>query len=579
MITTVRHRTRALDLGAPRGQRLEGTRKRFRMYSPEVDPHIAAFKAASQSQQIKDPFTSELGAIQDASGLSILEPPYNFASLLRLPRDNNMLRQCIDAMVTNVEGHGWRLEYTGPDGQEDSAAAKNELQTLENLLDFPNDDHGLQELRERVRRDLEVIGNAYIEVGRDRQGRVVMAAHVPAHTIRLTTKERDGVEVTVTLPREGEARKQKITKRFGRFVQIVGARRTFFKEYGDPRTINPENGRQDDAIGLEQSATELIHLRMYIPGTPYGIPRWINQLPAILGSRQAELTNLDFFKENAIPAMALLVSGGSVTQTTLDEIEDQFLASRGRQSFNRILIIEAHGDEDAASQDGTIPVPKLELRPLQNERQKDALFQNYDKNNMAKIRSSFRMPPIFVGMSEDYTHATAKTSFAVAESQVFGPERARSDDMWNLKMLGTYTPKFWSFRSLPPRISDPADIINAIETFDGVGALTPNVAIGLANDFFDLEITSVEEEWGDFPFATVTALVNQGFMPAGFEELMSSLPQETESEEEPGPDDQGARAEVMRVIGELRSVLNSAHGNKKPRRRSRTPAPRHRARR
>ncbi len=570
MAPPARHRTRALDVPAAKGTRPQGARIHTRVRMVDEDPHIRALKAI-QTQQLSDPFSDHYGVTGAAAHLSIMEPPFNFASLMRLPRENNMLRQCIDAMVTNVEGHGWRLEYVGPEGQEESAAAKNESLTLQNLLDFPNDDHGLQELRERIRRDLETMGNAFYEIGRDREGRVVLVAHVPAHTVRLTVKDEDEVDVTVTLPREGTARDQKIKKRFRRYVQLAGTRRVYFKEFGDPRLIDPTNGRPNEELGLEQSATEMIHLRLYAPGTPYGLPRWVNQMPSILGSRQAELTNLDFFKENAIPAMALLVSGGMVTQSTMDEIEEHFMAARGRESFNRIMVIEAHGDEDSATNDGAIPAPRMDLKPLQNDRLKDSLFQIYDKNNMAKIRSSFRLPPMFVGLAEDYTHATAKSSFAVAESQVFGPERARGDDLWNLKVLGSYKPQFWSFRSLPPRISDPTDVINAIEAFDNIGAMTPNVAIGLANDFFDLNMPKVEAVWGNFPFAVVRDLVSNQVVPEGLEDLVGSMPMPGNMGVPETEDEVVANMFkiVVRNVEELRKVLSTKRT---------APPPRHRAR-
>lgn len=520
----IRRRVRAIDVGPSRPIRTRTRQSpKVRTSNPDVDWYMEVLRSASQSQQVDDPFKHQSGAIGDlGNGLHVIEPPFNFSALLRLPRENNMLRQCLDAMVTNVEGHGWRLEYVGPEEQEETEPAQQEKMTLENLLDFPNDDTTLQEMRERIRRDLETTGNAFMEVGRDQEGRVCFVSHVPAHTVRLTNKERDPVDVTVTLPREGRAREQVVRKTFRRFVQIIGTRRVFFKEFGDPRSISPRNGLEEGELGVEEEATELIHLRIYAPGTPYGLPRWINQMPAILGSRQAELTNLDFFKENAIPAMALLVSGGQVTQESIDDIEEQFTNQRGRASFNRITVIEARGDEDAASQDGNIPSPKMEMKPLQNERQKDGLFQEYDKNNMTKVRSSFRIPPIFVGLSEDYTHATAKSSLEVAESQVFGPERARSDDIWDMKILSTYQPKFWSFRSLPPRITDPQEVTEAINTFDEVGAMTPNVAIGLANDLFDLEIPVIEGAYGDIPFAITQALVDEGF---ALEEISADMAQ------------------------------------------------------
>ena len=62
---------------------------------------------------------------------------------------------------------------------------------------------------------------------------------------------------------------------------------------------------------------------------------------------------------------------------------------------------------------------------------KDSLFDNYDKTNREKIRSSFRLPPLFVRLTSDYTYATARESREVAEEQVFGSERVDHDFVIN----------------------------------------------------------------------------------------------------------------------------------------------------
>ena len=462
---------------------------------------------AFQSQQIVDPFSLRYETLSVAGDFQIIQPPVNPSMLLRMPRENNILGQCIEAMCTNVEGHGFRFEYIGPEGEEKSAAAKDERQMLTDLVETPNPFQSLTDLRARWRKDMETFGYVYYEACRDRTGRVTLISHVPGHTMRLTKHELEPTDLVVELPRPGTAKKQVIKKRFRRFVQQVGTTLVYFKEFGDPRTIDPKTGLVNENLPFEQGATEIIFNRIYTPGTPYGLPRWAAQLPSIMGSRQAELTNLDFFKENAIPAMTLLVSGGVIPQGTLDEIEDHFLSARGRESFNRILVIEAEGNEDAASRDGNVSAPNMEMKVMANERDKDGRFLEYDKFNIEKIRSSFRLPPVFVGLANDYTHATAKTSFEVAESQVFGPERRLSDEVWNDNILATYSPRFWKFRSNPPRIADPGDVGEALKTFDEIGAMTPNIAIGMINEMFDLDIKTVSEEWGDLPFALTKQII------------------------------------------------------------------------
>lgn len=511
--TTIRQRVR------PQGERVLPNLA----LAKEEDPEVRRLKDYSGRRQMEDPFKDSYQATLDGI-LSIIEPPYSFYSLMRLPQENSVLGQCIDAMITNIVGHGWRLEYVGEDENETTPAAEREKSVLEGLLNFPNDETTLQEALDRFWRDYENLGFACLEVGRDKQQRVTMVSHIPGHTMRMTRRDNVQTDVEVLLPRDGKLIKQKVKKRFRRFVQMNGSKRIYFKEFGDPRVIDPNNGVVNEALPMEESATEIIVHSRYNPGSPYGLPRWFNQLPAIMGTRQSELTNLDFFSENAIPALALLVSGGMVTQNSIDAIEAHFTAARGRKSMNRVLILEASGDERLAAPDGGVPIPKVEMKPLQSERQGDALFQNYESNNRDKVRSSFRLPPIFIGLAHDYTYATAKTSQEVAETQVFTPERQQIESLINLKILSTWNPQFWAFRLNPPRITDPDGVVKALEVFDKMGGLTPNIAISLANQFFDLDIPAIEEDWGDYPFAIVGELVKQGKI--SFEDIENTDPLE-----------------------------------------------------
>lgn len=471
----------------------------------ETNAQVLALREYISQQQLVDPFKDHYGET-GAEGFSLLEPAYSFYALMRLPDENSTLKQCIAAMVTNIDGHGSRLEYIGPEGEEESPASLAEKASFEELIGYPNDDYTLQTMRDRLRWDYETLGNAYLEIGRDAKGRITMLSHIPAHTVRVTNRDIESTEVDVALPRQGK-QTTRISKRFRRYVQLVGARRVYFKEFGDPRKIDPRTGLVAPRLRMNQSATEIYHFSQYNPGSPYGMPRWFNQLPAVMGSRQAELTNLDFFKENAIPAMMLLVSGGLLTSESLDAIENHFQQARGRVSMNRVAVIEVGGDPANAPDNGAMPVPKVELKPLQGERQSDALFQEYEKACSDKIRSSFRLPPLYVGLAQDLTYATAKTSFEVAESQIFTPERQKFDDFMNNRIFSTLQPKYWQFRSLPPRLASREDVINALGVFERIGALTPNVTIQLANEFFDLQIRPVNEKWGDYPFSLITTMV------------------------------------------------------------------------
>lgn len=548
-MTTHRERTRRGGAATVTSQQAVRTRSTAKLFGAkdeeEKDKRILAIKNY-QERQITDPFKASYEVGGENSELQILRPHFDYEVLLSLPQENHTLKQCIEAMVTNIEGFGHRLEYIGPEEQMDSAESQAEYERIEYLLDQPNADYSLSELRKRCRMDKETIGTSYIEVLRNADGGIAAFVHIPGHLIRKTTKDKEHQLVDQVLVRGGKVVRIPHRKRFRRYVQMVGSNRVYFKEFGDPRVIDYKTGLE--TVDVANAATEIVEMDMYTPNHNYGLPRWINQLPAIIGSRECEITNLSFFKENAIPAMAILVSGGALTEGSTQKVQEAFTNRRGIAAMNRVLVIEALGDEEAADADGKIPPPKLDMKPLAGERQDDALFGDYDDANHVKIRSSFRLPPLFLGRAEDYTRASAEASLTVAEMQVFAPERATVDDIFNTKLLldeKAEPPKYWRMRSNPAKMVSPEGVLEALRVFHDLGALTPNVAIGMANEMFNLDIEDIADDWGNMPFQMALQSV-AGVKPA--------LDKAADELDKVDTDDEKAKKAIEKVALAIRSL-------------------------
>ncbi|MBQ7263189.1 MAG: phage portal protein, partial [Synergistaceae bacterium] len=346
----------------------------------------------------EDPFASLYGD-------GIIEPPYDMGYLARLPEQSNILSQCVEAMEMNIDGFGFTLEPIGatdPDGDgTPTEAAEAERRELMNFFEFCNPDMPYSQLRRRLRRDLEVLGNGYWEIVRDGRGEISWIEHIEGHTMRLGRLDREHTPVTLMIRDDAsnELRPYEHRKRFRRYVQIRDGQKVYFKEFGDPRRIDARTGkaRPESDAGKFDEATEVIHFRLYSPCSPYGLPRWIGNLLAVLGSRQAEEVNYEYFENNTIPPMALLVAGQLGAQT-VEQIRD-FINDhmRGRQSFNKILVVEASPTGAVVPGTGAAPKVSLQFQPLSDAQHKDSLFDNYDRTNREKVRSAFRLPPIFVG--------------------------------------------------------------------------------------------------------------------------------------------------------------------------------------
>jgi PBSX family phage portal protein len=494
-----------------------------------------------------DPF-NDMYASSSVQEFGIIEPDLPYHLLLRAARSNSALNQAVEAYVVNIESYGYQLEYVGPVGKETKPIYQAEKNLALDFLDNCTGDRSLRHIRENRRRDIEYLGNGYFEIGRDLAGRPTFIDHVQAVTMRKTVKDKEATRYTrLVRGADGTLMKKESVKRFRRYVQIgANGARTYFKEFGDPRAIDPKTGKVNNELPVEQQATEIYDEEIYSPGSSYGQVRWYGAMPDMLGLRESEMVNLNFFRENAIPAMAILISGGALTEESYDKVVNVINAQRGQDAMNRILILEAAADDNVGNVDQAPPAPKIDMKPMINDRQQDGLFKDYQQSAKRKIRSSMRLPAIYTGDTEEYTKATAQTGLRIAEGQVFTPERSKFDDFINNKILPSLGILNWRFKTLGPTVYDPDTLSVMIDRFGRQGAMTPNVLIKIANQVLDVQIEPVKDKWGDIPFSYTVAMVNAGKQIEGFEEIFSDIQEAVleppvTPDEEIGANDNGVR--------------------------------------
>ena len=517
-------------------------------------------KAVVVSARTQDPVSrpggEDLMAAFAAAGA--IEPPYDPEALCLLMEHSNALRQNVDSYATNIDGFGHRLEpaidFDADDADqrvadaiyierlaardrgeiaeaealeptdEEVAERKRELQRLarverarlESFFDFCCFDHSFVDLRRRTRQDLEVTGNAFWEVLRDGRGGVARLVYVPSYSVRLLPIDREPVEV------EDRVRVSPVTfdavtarRRLRSYVQVQGAERIYFKSFGDPRIISRTTGRVfEDVEALVEAdpgdgaATELVHFAIHSPRSPYGVPRWVGTLLAVLGSRQMEEVNFLYFENKSVPPLALLVSGGRLSEASVPRIE-RFIEEnlKGKANFHKILILEAEGGGTGS---GDAARAKIELRPLTDAQQQDALFQVYDERNIDKVGSAFRLPKLLRGESRDFNRATAESALRFAEDQVFQPERDEFDFLMNRQLLADMGIRFWRFRSQTPVTRDPERMTNMVEKLVRVGVLTPEEGRFLAGDIFNREFRKIGDDWTKRPITLTLAGIQTG---------------------------------------------------------------------
>lgn len=487
----------------PQYRRIRRVRKENRT---EARVSVFSVNRTDTSRQLttEDEFTSS-ELLRD----TVVSPPYNPKALYYIIERSNMVPQCIDAMVTNVSGYGWEIIPQVEGGEID----ERERSILQSFIDSANSQESLTTVHGKVVRDRESLGWTFLEIVRDRLGRVSLLRHAKGGDIRLAYKQEQAIPVTYDVVRGPRVQTVTEMRRFRKYIQQVGGETVYFKEFGDPRRMDFSTGKyeSEEPVPQGKDATELIHFRFDTPDA-YGTPRWINQLPSILGSREAEEVNLRYFEDNTVPPLMLTVAGGRLTSQSYSELQNMLQKQGiGKDRQNRIMLIEAVPERESLDDKGSVT---LKVDKLADQRPSDALFAGYDEGNQAKIRSSFRLPPVIVGLSQDVTFATANVSAFIAEIQVFSPERRWYDELYNktivMSNLGLGL-KTCMLRSKAPQITNPEMLIKALTALNVMGAVTPRTAIDVANRVMQTNLPQYPEkgsadweEWMDQPIVFET---------------------------------------------------------------------------
>lgn len=521
-----------------------------------VKAHVIGVGDRTPSGNVQQPTGENVSGI--ISSANELDWPYDPLLLCNLFELSSSLRPNIDAYVTNIDAFGHtfepRIDLSADDAREvisnamfldrmhaherepDAAvptapsdgevdAKISEIKTvmmleLARLKSFYNSccvGIDFVKLRRKTRQDIEVLGNGFWEAIRNAEGRLVLFNYVPAFSIRLGRQGRV-VEIPVRVEASDISFEEvNIQMRFRSYIQNLapdqGGKKTWFKEFGDPRIMSNKTGNLYESIEdlkkeeeTAQPATELLHFLVDSPRTPYGIPRWIGALLAVMGTRQSEEVNFLYFENKTVPPLVILVSGGRLNSQATEKIRSHISEElKGKRNFHKILVLEA--EPAGKHQDGAGRV-KIEIKPLTQAIQSDALFQKYDERNADKVGQQFRLPRMLRGDIRDFNKSTAFAALMFADQQVFGPEREDFDTDQNRKVFPDLGVKFWRFKSRAPVTRDPQTLSTMVRDLVRAGILVPNEGRTIAADIFNREFSKIDATWATQPMQLTLAETN-----------------------------------------------------------------------
>jgi len=510
------------------------------------------------------------------------KPPYDPGTLLKLTEASSLLRQCFDAMVMGVWGHGYQivpvidttdedidaqieraiilereaeaadeadaLRDSGEADEAESAAADVDYTVTETEIKERRDqlerqiasqtfkaqqwfkeasvDQSFLELCQWMGWDREAIGHGAWEFARDSRGRLRVVGYVPGHTVYPLADASHYVDV------EGQQRVSPIKSRpytyrrkFSRYVQVIGTRKLYFKELGDPRIVSGQTGKvyadvltpkgkvKITAEELFQKkepeaprANEMIYFPIHSPRSTAGIPRYVGNLPNILGQRAAEETTWLYFDNKSVPVGAWVILGGTLHDNVKKQIRDVTRDQlKGVKGFHRAMIIEVAAPPTRGGS-GSAEKPEVKWIDLMGANRSEAGWIKYGKDNRDKVGASFRLPPLLRGEApQDLTRANSYASMEMADTQVFSAERMAFDWTMTRRVLADLGCDLVEFKLNSPVTTDPEVQAKATDVFAKHGGMLPNDVRKIAARTLNLELDSVDADWATVPLSMALA--------------------------------------------------------------------------
>lgn len=233
--------------------------------------------------------------------------------------------------------------------------------------------------------DREKTGNGFVEVLREGTGKPAGIEYLDAQYLRVC-KLSDPVDVEFRYTENGQVKSLQRKKRFRKYVQQVNTKKVFFKEYGDPRTLNAATGEYSEDTPSNLVASEVIHFK--IGSGTYGVPRWIGNIVNMYGARKAEELNYLYFKQGRHVPAAITVENGMLSESSYEQLQEYMNGIEGSDNAHKFLLLEVEGipKKDELSNDEEPANVKVDIKSLAEILQEDALFLEYDEKTRNKIR-------------------------------------------------------------------------------------------------------------------------------------------------------------------------------------------------
>ena len=350
--------------------------------------------AAGGSRRLRQRYGTVLDGVQCAVR------PFDFYTYAYATTLSTYHARAVRAKARDIAGGKWKITGDGPLRDEIAAWLRGSCGRV-----------GFKAALVNVQTDYEALGNGFLEVIPDRQGKPAQLAHVPA------------TEVWIRLDGAG-------------FVQQLNGEYSHFRMFGIPEEELPDRL-------AEKAPTAILPFLRYMPWSPfYGIPSIMPAWNAVALMVLVAEYNLHFFANNAIPDYAVLLEG-EWEKDSEQMIRDYFRIHLKGQAHKTLAMTLPQGG-------------KITFERLTSENAKEGGFRLLRIDCRDEIIHAHGVPPQKVGIVE-----TGKLGGNLASEQrveykdsIVAPGQERLGDAMNQLIQARWEREDYRFECEPMNAED-----------------------------------------------------------------------------------------------------------------------------
>lgn len=301
-------------------------------------------------------------------------------------------------------------------------------------------------------------------------------------------------------------------------------RATWYKQYGDWRSMDRTTGKyangnrytapaeawepgRHTAPIVKNPALEVMAWASGFPNAgAYGISGWHSEMTTVNTTIEHAKLLYDYLKSGLF-AIIIAAADRKFDDKTADEaIKKIDELGRGRTGLAALirlsLMPETSSTGPAALTSDTSERGRIILQQMSTELPSYLVDGSFSQSTDERLLHAERLPGLLVGRSQDYNFATAAAAWSVVNRLRFAPHHAENEAFLN-KILVERGITLWALRTHSPEWQEREALSSVGSTLGQLGGVSVNQAIAMLRSSLGVDVSSVEQWWGDLPFEVV----------------------------------------------------------------------------